>query len=107
MAVADGFRQLARRTGGVLEGGQIIGRGGRVVGRRVFGERGHEIAVAHNRSLLTKVSGGLPFLLVGHKNCGLAIIDAQAHAIRAEQGEQGHGNGTMLDGTKDRCIKGE
>ena len=97
LGVLDRLRQFARGAGGVLEDRQRIGAG---VGREGLGlrrERPPEGFIGRDHAQLRKLRGQRTRIAARDQHRGLAVIEAQRHALRPEQGEQRHGDGAGLD----------
>jgi len=91
---------------GVLEHRQVVGAGLHLVGGGEGLQGGLEGGVHHHGLLAHDGAGHLGLLGVGHQQARLAVAHPQADAVRAEEGEQRHGDGAALDDAEHGCVEG-
>ncbi|MNQ90769.1 hypothetical protein D3C85_1061220 [compost metagenome] len=85
--------------------GQVVRQGVAGVVRGIGGQRGDEAVIRDDDAhvVVGRNHGGL--FRVGDQHAGLAVLHAQPDAIRAEQGEQRHGNRAHLHCAEHRHVK--
>ena len=105
--VAHGGGQLARGAGRVLEDGEVVRRAAQLAARGIARQRGQQRVIGHDHVEVLDAARRVRLLGVRDEEPRRAVLDAEPHAIRAEQREERHGDGAPLDGAEERGVEGQ
>jgi len=99
------LRQCARGPRRVLEDGEVIGGGRRLVGHRQTLEPPGEIAIDGEHADVRE--GRLPRrgITLDQQHPRLAVVEAQRHAVGTEQREERDGDRATLHGAEQRAVE--
>ncbi len=107
VGVPDRRRQFPGSPGGVLEDREIVGPGVRRVAVRVRAERGEERVVGHHRLEPARAAGDVGLRGRDQQEPRRAVVDAQAQAVGAEEGEERHRDGPALHRAEEPRVEGQ
>ena len=95
--VPDVYWKTARSSGALAH----------LAARGIARQRGEQRVVGHDHVEALDAARGVRLLGVGDEDPRRAVLDAEAHAIGAEQREQRHRDGAPLDGAEEGGVEGQ